>query len=150
MWLLLSILFGFIGVLVGWQVWLAYSSKSWPTTSGIVVAFYGTPDYSYSPGGSTYTNKYVSCNELFDSLLFVRHSSAYAVKYPLGSKVQVHYHPRHPDLAVLDTKFDASGIVIVAVFASITSFCVAGFIFGWRMRVTTRRDIWGSNREWVN
>ena len=150
MWLLLLLLFGFIGVLVGRQVWLAYSSKSWPTTSGVVVAFYGTPDYSYSPGGATYTNKYVSCNELFDGLLFVRHSAAYAVKYPLGSKVQVHYHPKHPELAVLETKFDSSGIVIVAVFAFITAICVLGFIFGWRTSVADRRNTWGLHRRWAN
>jgi len=138
-WLLLAILVGFVTVSLSRQVWLAYTSKNWPTTPGVVVAFYGTPDYMYSVSGATYTNKYASCNELFDSLWFARHSSAYAQRYPLGAKVEVHYNPKRPEVAVLETKFDSSGIVLVVVLASITSIFVAGFIFGWRFKPGSRR-----------
>jgi hypothetical protein len=110
-WLLQFIVWGFVTVLFTMQVWLAHSSRNWPTTSGVVIAFYETPEYRYLVGGRIYTNSYGSCNELFNKWWSVRNSSKYAVRYPLDAKVTVRYCPKRPDLAVLETDVDRSGIV---------------------------------------
>jgi len=133
-WLLFSVIFGSVAVLFAVQVSLAYTSRNWPTTSGIVVAFYETPEYKYSVAGTTYTNSCASCNELFDRNWSIRNSSKYAVRYPLGAKVDVHYSPKRPGVAVLETKFDRSEILIVLGLVLATSVCVAGVVFGWRFR----------------
>jgi hypothetical protein len=131
-WLFLFIIWGFAAVVLSVQVWLAYTSKNWATTPGVVVAFYETPEYRYSVGDHTYTNSYGSCNELFNRLWAVRNSSKYAARYPLDAKVAVRYCPQRPGLAVLETDFDRSGIIIAGALVLVTSLCLAGLVFGWR------------------
>jgi len=131
-WLFLFIFWGLITALFSRQVWLAHTSKNWPTTAGVVVAFYETPEYTYAVKGQTYTNSYGSCNELFNRLWSIRNSAKYAVRYPLQAKVSVHYCPKTPALAVLENSFDRSGIVFVAALVLATFFFAAGFVFGWR------------------
>jgi hypothetical protein len=133
-WLFLIVAFGTVTILFSVQVWRAATSKHWPTTPGVVFAFYETPNYKYSVDGRDYTNSHASCNEFFNSTWSAPYSSKYAERYPLGAKVTVHYYPERPDVAVLETNFDRSGIIIVAAFGLLTSFCVAGFVFGWRGR----------------
>jgi hypothetical protein len=133
--LFLSVLLGFVTVVLSVQVWLAYTSRHWPTTGGVVVAFYETPEYKYSVSGQSYTNSYASCNELFNRLCSIRNSSKYAVKYPLGAKVTVRYCPNRPGVAVLETEFDFSGFILVVALVLITSLFAAGFGCGWRGRL---------------
>ena len=137
-WLLLGIVFGFVTVFWGRSVWLAYDSRNWPTIRGVVIAFYETPEYKYSVAGQSYTNSNASCNELFNSLVSIRNSSKYAEKYPLDATVTVRYCPSEPALAVLETTFDRSGILLVISLFLMTSLCVVGFVFGWQFRAGLR------------
>lgn len=123
-------------IVLGLEVAHAYASKNWPETQGVVVAFYATPEYKYSVNGRTYSSSYASCNELFSYGWILQNSSKYALEYPLGAKVTVHYCPRKPALAVLETRLDFSGYILVAILACVTSICAAGFVFGWRLRWT--------------
>ena len=134
LWLFVTLVFGFVTALWGRQVWRAHDSRNWPTTDGVVFAFYETPNYKYSVGGQTYTNSDASCNELFNSLVSIQNSEKYAVRYPLGAKVLVHYCQSKPSLAVLETKFDSSGYYLVASLVLFTVVCIAGFLFGWRFQ----------------
>jgi len=133
-WLLMFSVWLLVTIWTSVQAWRAHSSKYWPTTDGIVIAFYGTPDYQYSVGGKSYTSSYVSCNEFFNGDLFVSNSSKYAVRYPLQAKVKVHYSPGDPSLAALETAFDSRIIGAIAVLVLVTTLCFAGFVFGWRLR----------------
>ena len=136
-------LFALFSLLAGWttlQAWRACSSKNWPATTGTVIAFYGTPDYRYSVGSGSHVSSHVSCNELFNGGLWVDNSAKNAVKYPLNSTVTVRYHPSRPSIAVLDTKFDPTVWIAIAVFVMMAVVCAAGFIFGWRFR--SRRPLW--------
>ena len=136
-------LFAVLSLVTAWltlQAWRACNSKYWPTTTGTVIAFYGTPDYRYSVAGRNHVSSYVSCNELFNGGLWVDNSSKNAVKYPLNSTVTVHHHPRRPTIAVLDTKFDPTVWIAVVVLFAMAGVCAAGFIFGWRLR--SRRRFW--------
>jgi hypothetical protein len=99
-----------------------------------VIAFYGTPNYRYLVGGRSYTGSYVSCNEFFNEYLGIQNSSKHAVKYPLDAKVDVHYCPRNPALAVLETEFDSKILIAVAVLLLMTGLCAAGLLFGWPLR----------------
>jgi hypothetical protein len=129
-WLILILLIGFASALWVRQIWRAHDSKNWPTTEGVVVAFYETPNYKYKVAGQTYTSSYASCNELFMSNVAIQNSEKYAVRYPLQAKVLVHYSPKKPSLAVLETKFDSAGIVIVCVLVLVNLAFIAGFVFG--------------------
>jgi hypothetical protein len=124
----------FFTVMFGGAAWRAHASQKWPTTDGTVVAFYGTPNYSYSVNGKSYTGSYVSCNEFFTDYLSMRNSASNAAKYPLQAKVSVHYCPSDPALAVLETAFDSSILIAVGILALFTGVCFAGFLFGWRLR----------------
>jgi len=115
------------------QVWRAHDSKNWPTTEGVVFAFYETPNYRYTVVGKTYTNSYASCNELFNFNWSIRNSEKYAVRYPLEAKVPVRYRRTKPSLAVLETKFDSSGIFIVGGLVLINLVFIVGFVFGGRI-----------------
>jgi hypothetical protein len=129
------ILLGVITVYSSIQVWHAHASKNWPTTDGVVVAFYGRPDYRYSVDGRTYTNGDVSCNELFNGFA-TRDSVKYAVRYPLDGKVVVRYCPSKPSRAVLETEFDASaGLGLISMSGFMTAMFAVGFVFGGRSRV---------------
>jgi len=133
-WLFIFAVLSLVTSVVSVRAWRAYDSKHWPTTEGVVVAYFGNPDYKYSVGGTSYTSSYVSCNEFFDHYLAIRNSSKYAEKYPLQSKVSVHYRPADPALAVLETEFNARILLVVGVLVLATSFCAAGVWFGWRGR----------------
>ncbi len=136
-------LFALFSLLAGWttlQAWRACNSKNWPATTGTVIAFYGTPDYRYSVGSGSHVSSHVSCNELFNGGLWVDNSAKNAVKYPLNSTVTVRYHPSRPSIAVLDTKFDPTVWIAIAVLVVMAMVCAGGFMFGWRLR--SRRPLW--------
>ena len=133
-WLFMLTVWLFVTVLISVQAWRAHNSHGWPTTGGIVIAFFETPNYRYFVGGKSYTGSYVSCNEFFTGYLSIRNSAKYAVRYPLQAKVSVHYCPSNPALAVLETAFDSSIIIAIGVLVLVTGLCFAGFLFGWRLR----------------
>jgi hypothetical protein len=133
-WLFMFSMVSLATVLFSVQAWRAHDSKHWPTTDGVVVSFYERPNYQYSVGGTSYTASHVSCNEFFDRYLSIRSSPEYAVRYPLQAKVSVHYYHSNPALAVLETTFDSSILIAIAVLALVTGLCFAGFLFGWRLR----------------
>src|SRR5687767_10740721 len=131
-WLVMFCAWSLLTVWTSVQAWRAYNSRYWPVTDGVVTAFYGTPDFTYTVAGKTYTGSYVSCNEFFDTYLFVSNSSKYAVKYPLQATVKVHYFPADPSLAALETAFDSRVIGEIAILVLVSTVCFAGLIFGWR------------------
>jgi hypothetical protein len=143
-WLFMFALFSLLAAWTALQAWRAATSKSWPTTIGTVIAFYGTPDYRYSVAGSSHVSSLVSCNELFNGGLWVDNSAKYAVKYPLNSTVTVRYHPSRPTIAVLDTKFDPTVWIAVLALVAMAGVSAAGFIFGWRLR--SRRHFLGPGK----
>jgi hypothetical protein len=132
-WLILILLVGFASALWVRQIWRAHDSRNWPTTEGVVFAFYETPNYKYTVAGQTYTNSRASCNELFISHVSIQNSEKYAVRYPLQAKVPVHYQRTKPSLAVLETKFDSAGIFIVCVLVLVNLAFIVGFVFGGRI-----------------
>jgi hypothetical protein len=135
LWLFVSVLFT---LMTGWsslQVWRAAGAKSWPVTEGMVIAFYGAPDFKYSVNGQTYTNSYVSCNELFAGLYSTGDSAKQAVRYPLNGKVAVRYCPSAPSVAVLETRFNLrAGLLQIAVLIVVSLVSLAGFVFGRSIR----------------
>jgi hypothetical protein len=133
-WLLLLIVFALFSVFFGSNSWLAYTSNHWPTTDGLVVTFYGTPNFRYSVAGATYIDSHVSCNELVEGYSPIKYSATYATKYPLNARVVVHYCPGKPALAVLETVFDPACLIYVAIFSLMSLLCMAGIIFGWQIR----------------
>jgi hypothetical protein len=54
-WLILILLIGFASALWVRQIWRAHDSRNWPTTEGVVFAFFETPNYRYRVAGRTYT-----------------------------------------------------------------------------------------------
>jgi len=132
-WLLFFIPLLLVTVLLTVMACLAFTSKWWPTTDGVVKAFYGTPDYRYVVNGQTYTCDYASCNEFFDGNLWAQNSTKYAVRYPSQAKVVVHYCPYRPSIAALETSFDPSVLIIIGVLALFTGLTFAGFLYGWRL-----------------
>lgn len=128
-----SVILGFFTVLWCMQIAHAFASKRWPTTQGVVVAFYATPEYKYSVGGRTYLSSQAS----WDGNIL--NSAKYALEYPLGAKVTVHYCARKPALAVLETKFDfSSGCIVAAALFLTTSLCMTGVIFGGHLLLLAR------------
>jgi len=130
-WFLLAVILGSVAALFSVQAYRAFTSKNWPVTNGVVVAFYETPQYRYSVGGRTYTNGVASCNEFWSSYVAIRNSSKYAVRYPLNGTVKVHYHPKKPELAVLETQFDSSVLLPIGGMLFFGLICFLGFLFGW-------------------
>lgn len=142
-WFVLFAVLGFLTVWTSVQALRARDSKNWPTTNGVVTAFYGCPTYTYRVGGTTYTNSDASCNEFFHSFLSTQNSSKYAVRYPLEAKVTVHYHPGDPSIAALETEFDSSVVKQIVVLGGFTILFAAGFFFGWPLRGRVRWPVGG-------
>lgn len=124
------VLLGLVTGYLSLQVWRAARSPHWPTTQGSVIAFYETPSYRYSVEGTSYTNDYTSCNELFSRLWSARNSQLYSVRYPLNTTVLVHFCPGNPAIAVLETKLDSSGLILLAGLALMTAIAGACLVAG--------------------
>jgi len=111
----------------------AATSKNWPVTNGVVIAFRETPNYQYTVNGATYVSDSVSCNELFGFSKALTDSEKYSVRYPLQANVTVHYHPTKPEIGVLETKFDRSTAwKQVAMLSAVTLLLGVGFAVGGR------------------
>ena len=136
------VLFALLGTFFGLQAYRANTCKGWPVTEGVVVAYYGKPNYRYSVGGVSHIGTRVSCNEFF----LGRNSSAakngdrYLATYPLGGSVKVHYDPGRPEIAVLETNFDSGILKVIGVILLVCLLCAVGFKQGWRWRVIHRRS----------
>ena len=138
-WFFLLVIFTSVSAMFSWSTYRAMTSKHWPSTDGVVIAFYETPNYRYSVDGKSHVSDYASCNELVNRYVAINNSAKYAVRYPLDAKVMVHYCPSNPGLAVLETTFDNSILIWVAVLLAITLLCATGFYRGWRFRI---RSAW--------
>lgn len=100
------------GLLIG--LWLGASSRRWPTTEGEVLDSRAEVDPTSDPGDLSYRPKvryryrvndreYVSENLTYKGYSTAQEVvEAMAGRYPTGSQVQVYYHPRHPNRAVLE------------------------------------------------
>src|SRR5690348_1378479 len=89
--LIFSVFIGLLLCVLSFEACQAFRSNRWPTTPGVVIAFYETPHYRYIADGKFVTNRTVSCNEFFNENVASKHSAVYAARYPLNSKVSVHY-----------------------------------------------------------
>jgi hypothetical protein len=136
-WLLFLLLFGLVAAFLSLQSYRAMTSRNWPTTEGVVFAYYDAPNYRYTVGGLSRTSSVVSCNEFTG--LTRRNGERNVARYPLNSTVKVHYHPGKPELAVLETDFDASAFKVIGVVLVVCLICLAGVYRGWRWRVGRRR-----------
>jgi hypothetical protein len=93
-------------------VWLGVSSRRWPTTEGEVFDSRvedkptSTDPHSYRPKVlyryRVNDREYVSENFSYGYLTSLEVVEEMVDRYPTGSQVQVHYHPRHPNWAVLE------------------------------------------------
>ena len=110
-------LFLIIGVVLTWvllrQAKRGLDSKNWPTTPGIVkgsgVDRHHRQDrtthtasivYEYHAGGTTHLGERRSFSDFSSSS--ARRAYQIAARYPPGSRVTVHHHPRKPELSVLE------------------------------------------------
>jgi uncharacterized protein DUF3592 len=136
-WLLLFLWLALATCKFGWQTYQAWSAKDWPVTTGTVVGIYETPQYEYSVGGATHFGNHASCNELVEFFSEKNYADyeRYLVKYPVNSKVPVHYHPRDPSLSVLETKFDPFVLTATGIPALLSLICALGFSRGWRLKL---------------
>jgi hypothetical protein len=137
LWFLMATIVGTVTALVTLQAYRSYTSKNWPVTTGVVVSFHETPHYHYRVGGQTYVNDRVSWEEFLDRNVTIRNSEKYAVRYSLNTKVTVHYHPRKPEMSVLDTRFDSKILRVIGLVLIMFLICVMGCIFGWRWKVAS-------------
>jgi hypothetical protein len=91
-----------------------WKSKSWPTTTGRIVASNATPpvgdegwsldvSYEYQVGNSLYTSRRVSFGWLWRDV----EPAEFAEEYPPGTELTVFYDPGNPATAVL---FPRAGI----------------------------------------
>lgn len=140
LWLLMFAGLASLAGFLSYQSCRAMNSKHWPVTDGTVFAFYGAPNYRYSVGGASYVSAQVSCNEFFQSSGAGARANGekHLVKYPLGGKVTVHYHPDQPQLAVLETDFDSGIFKVIGVLLLLCFLSAVGFHRGWRWRIRQR------------
>jgi hypothetical protein len=128
-WGILFLISGLFAVFFDIGSYRGHDSKSWPVVEGTVVAYYQNPQYRYLVGGLTFENGQVT------SLEFVGGSAGNVdvnlVKYPLHGKVTVHYNPQKPQLAVLDTRFEARYYTISAAISAVSMLFFVAFVQGW-------------------
>jgi Protein of unknown function (DUF3592) len=89
-------------------VWQGRVSLKWPTVEGEIVESYVWEDdeasrprvrYRYQVDDQEYTSDFIT----FKAYWLVRKTAETMVdRYPVGSRVQVHYNPRRPNRAVLE------------------------------------------------
>lgn len=132
----------------GWSGSYAYrglTSSSWPTTTGVICASeIATQEGDRSRSGhrtETYIAKvryaytvgnrpYVADRMCFGDYRSSGGSRARQVhaRYPAGATVQVHYHPRHPNMAVIETGATWFICLWVTVGAWVTLCGIVGLI----------------------
>ena len=120
------------------------ASKGWPTTWGTVLASDVTRSTSTDDDGSTSTNygakityeyevegeKYFGDRRSFAEYTSGSSARAYRIahKYPAGSQVTVYYHPRKPELCVLEPGVNWSTFVLAGIGLLLTTFGILGLL----------------------
>ena len=87
--------------------------------------------YTYIVEGKEYKGKRISIYESFSysgssANAAIKASEKFLLRYPVGSMVPVHYNPKNPSDAILETGFDFIGICMTAI--GLILMIVAGFI----------------------
>ena len=117
LWIFLSlfILAGLGGVGAGvWNLYRGLRCESWPTADGVVdrakmkfhssskggVTYSADVSYHYQTAGTYHTGARLAFGTMSSSASYAQDILA---RYPVGAKVQVHYSPDDPELAVLET-----------------------------------------------
>jgi hypothetical protein len=114
-------------------VWLAVKSRQWPQTNGKITHSHKEAagnryrvllEYEYTVNSYRYTSNILSFLDLF--LLFflsgtrsARAANHVTTKYPVDTEVSVHYDPKNPSRAVLETEIWNSNVVIMAAILAI-------------------------------
>jgi hypothetical protein len=108
---------------------LSLRSRSWPVTTGVITDSYWRTRtkgyrkektraeirYRYTVGGQIYRGDVISYGEMFFAS-----DEARLQRYPQGAAVEVHYDPRDPGLAVLESGAGkAPGLFILAGLAAL-------------------------------
>jgi hypothetical protein len=114
-------------------VWLAIRSRQWPQTSGKITHSHKEAagnryrvllEYEYTVKGYRYTSHILSFLDLF-VLFFMngerskRAANHVTAKYPVNAEVTVHYDPKNPKRAVLETEIWNSNVVVIAMILTI-------------------------------
>ena len=107
-------------------LWLGHSSRRWPTTEGEIleskVELHADGEGSYCPRVRyryrVRDQEYTSGNILYRGYLGTKEAAAeVASRYEPASRVLIHYHPRHPGWAVLETGAKLTLLDALVVFA---------------------------------
>ena len=127
-----------------WDNWRqANRAKRWPAVEGVVIAskteshktrsggtrgplvtmYEPMVEYSYVVEGREYSSTRVSFGAEVSTQARER-AAQRAGRYPEGAKVVVHYNPKHPTVAVLETgvAFQGATIVIAVIFVGLAAF----------------------------
>lgn len=128
-----------------WDNWRqANRARHWPAVEGVVVAskaegfrtrvggagqgnrvtmYQPVIEYSYLVDGREYYSRRVSFGAKVSSQA-QEHAARRAAKYPVGTKVAVHYNPKHPEVAVLKTAvaFQKATFLFLVLFLALTLF----------------------------
>ncbi len=143
-----AIFFGLCSLWMAFMIWdnwrQANRAKQWPTVEGTVLTsktesyktragsarqgvrvtmYEPMVEYSYVVQGREYHSTQVSFGARV-STVAIEPAAQRAARYPLGAKVPVHYNPKHPTVAVLETGvvFQVPTIVIAVIFVGLTVF----------------------------
>jgi Protein of unknown function (DUF3592) len=133
----LFIVIGAVAFAVGvWNLVRSIRCESWPTAEGTVdraeMTYHSSKhggtysadiSYHYQAAGAYYSGKRLAFGSMSSSSSYARGILA---RYPVGAKVQVHYSPDDPELAVLETGIHGGTWICLGVG---TVFMLAGIMF---------------------
>ena len=135
----------FAGPVMVWNsigaIYTAISSKSWPTVPGEIFdaqvertssrwlgRYQATVTFGYKVDGQSYTSTRLTHGDperFSDSVK----ASMEARRYVPGTPVDVHYHPKDPKVAVLQTGSTGSNWLTLIIGVGISAF---GYVMAWR------------------
>jgi hypothetical protein len=133
--------FGLMAVAIGAMgVFADAASNNWPVTDGVItssevevwghhpIMYRPSITYQYTIGGQEFTCSQVSSGATFYSGNGLEQASEIVEKYPVGSIVQVHYNPRNPANAVLETQTEQINYIPLIIGVVMVSIALIGFI----------------------
>jgi hypothetical protein len=150
------LLFVAIGVaVVGAGVWTLVKSirtESWPVTDGVIesanvkahsgskggTSYSPEVTYTYRVGGAKYDGDKIAVGQMSSSS---EYAHGVLSRYPVGSKVTVHYSPTDPAEAVLETGIHGGTWICFGVG---TAFVLFGAMFLQIMRAANRAQLPGA------
>ena len=137
-------LFGLITAYLGRLIWLARSSRSWPSVEGTITGS-RVREWQAAKGGQGVNRrmsyapdvqyKYTTLNEqhvgrivCFGRNWNTNHQDARntIADYPVGTVVQVHHHPTDPRLATLETRASSRVYLFVTISAGMSAAILCG------------------------